>query len=315
MNRTDFDLLVQRLSEARDRSGNPLRLTNLTVSTEEDRFSFDFGEAQVLTDLRSISKVILSMTIGIAIDRGVRAWGGPLTTETKIYPLLEPCTSSLSRKARSALKDVRLSHLLTNTMGHDEGFLFRKDIGDRDMSTLLRYITEQPITHRPGTHFSYSNVGPYLTSVLIQEAVGVQFDGLANELLLGPLGIPEFEWAKYGNYVAGCSGLSVLPSDLHKLGQVLISDGVWNGSQIVPTEWVRRMRSPLVPSPEKYEPHRTFPKFAYRYGLWVTGSGNYYCDGAAGQYLIVVPTKGLVISTTGHQDDMKPITGCMRPLV
>jgi hypothetical protein len=43
--------------------------------------------------------------------------------------------------------------------------------------------------------------------------------------------------------------------------------------------------------------------------------GTYYCDGTDGQYLIVLPDKGIVITAFGHQSDMKPITEYFRELL
>lgn len=310
-----FDRIVTNLERAVDKTGSRLAMKALTISIGGVTKQHHFTTPTELTDLRSISKVALCLAVGEGMRRKVRVFGKPLSEETRIYPILEPFSSNLDISSREKLQRVTVAHLLSNTIGHKEGFLFRKDIGTRDMNSLLSYIVERPIEYDPGSHFSYSNVGPFLMSVLVQKELGLSFSDWATPLLFEPLGVADFKWKNYGDYTAGCSGLCVGADDLHKLGQLLLADGDWAGTSVVPADWIRRMRTAYCLSPEKYEPHRALPKYAYGFGLWITETGNYYCDGTDGQYLIVVPEQACVISTLGAQADMKPITECFRILI
>lgn len=317
MDKDIFDRVVENLKNARDKEGKPLAMASLIMSQRGvgDSLRYDFAESIEASDLRSISKVALCMTVGIAISEGTRLWGKLLSLETPIFPILEQYAIGSSPLQRKLLQKITIQHLLTNTMGHEAGFLFRKDIGNRDMNSLLSYIAETPINHEPGTHFSYSNVGPYLVSVLVQEEFGISLEDWVTEKLFLPAGIYHNGWKKYGDYTAGCSGLMMRTEDLHKLGGLLLNEGFVGTNSIVPKEWIRLMRTPFVRSPEKFEPHRALPKESYGLSLWITPTGNYYCDGTDGQYLIIVPSRDMVISTTGSQPDMKPITECMRFLL
>lgn len=310
-----FEEIVSNLGSAVDKTGARLALKAITISVDGATRQHRFTPSDELTDLRSISKVALCLAVGEGIRRGVRVFGKPLSLDTRIFPVLEPYVAGLESSSKDRLHRVTVAHLLSNTMGHKEGFLFRKDIGTRDMGALLPYIAEKPIEYDPGAHFSYSNVGPFLMSVLVQQELGVSLSAWANSILFEPIGISNFQWKNYGAYTAGCSGLCLGASDLHKIGQLLLADGDWNGISIVPADWIKAMRTAYCLSPDKYEPHRALPKYAYGFGLWITKSGNYYCDGTDGQYLIVIPDKACVISTLGAQADMKPITECFRVLI
>lgn len=309
-----FEEIVLKLDAAVDKTGARLAMKAITVSVDGVTKQHHFTPSDELIDLRSISKVALCLAIGEGIRRKVRVFGKPLSMDTFVYPVLEPYVANLGNSSKKRLQRVTVAHLLSNTIGYEEGFLFRKDIGSRDMGALLPYIGERPIEHDPGTHFSYSNVGPFLMSVLVQQELGRSFSAWADAILFEPLGIHNFQWKNYGEYTAGCSGLCLGASDLHKLGQLLLANGDWNGSSVVPADWIQKMRTAYCLSPEKYEPHRALPKYAYGFGLWITKTGNYYCDGTDGQYLIVIPKKACVISTLGAQADMKPITECFRVL-
>ena len=317
MEKNEFLKIIENLKQARDKSGASLAMKSIIISDGHQTFSHNYVTDAGRTDIRSISKVPLCITVGVAISRGLKIWGEPLTLSTHIFPLLEPYTKGLTKEQIGRLEKVNLEHLMTNTMGHEEGFLFSKDIKDRDLYNLMDYIVNKPIDHIPGTHFFYSNVGPYLISAMLQTELKASLADLAEEFLFRPLNIRTFNWKKYGNYVAGCTGLTISNEDLHKIGQLLINDGIWNGVRVVPTDWVNQMRTPnhfIKPTETggRYEPHRALPKWSYGYLLWITETGNYYCDGTDGQYLIAIPERKLVITTTGAQSDMKPITECMR---
>jgi len=200
-------------------------------------------------------------------------------------------------------------------VGYDTGLLFSKDIKERDPATLLDYVFNYPIVHEPGEFFVYSNVGPYIISALIQEEVGVNLSEWVRRIIFQPLGVQAFEWKNYGKYCAASSGLKLSHVDFHRVACFLAGDGRVAGQQQVPRQWLELMRYPHVRTPSMYDEARVFPKYAYGFYLWICKDGRYYCDGTDGQYLIVLPTSGTVITTFGHQSDMKPITECLRPLL
>jgi len=315
MNQDEFNAVVEEFRSAVDATGSPLAMKSLLISSDTGIFSHVFDPFTDLTDLRSISKVAVSLAVGIGIAEGVEVRGEPLGLTTRVWPFFADRVSPDSVPDIDRWKQVNVRHLLTNTMGHREGFLFRKDIGDRDPFALLDYVFSARLEYEPGSHFSYSNVGPYLVSALVQNELAVSLAEWVESMLFARLGISRFSWAKYGEYTAGCTGLALGYEDLHKLGRLLVDNGAWDNRQVVPSEWIQGMRSPQVLSPEKYDAKRVFPKYAYGVSLWVTKEGNYYCDGTNGQYLIVIPRRRLVITTLGNQADMKPITRCLRGLL
>ncbi|CAL78643.1 hypothetical protein with a putative beta-lactamase/transpeptidase-like domain [Bradyrhizobium sp. ORS 278] len=65
-------------------------------------------------------------------------------------------------------------------------------------------------------------------------------DAFAAQKLFGPLGITDVEWLSFpGNTEpAAFAGLRLRPRDLAKLGQLMLADGSWDGSQVVPARWV-----------------------------------------------------------------------------
>lgn len=304
-----FDRCISLFSDTVDKDGSKLSMFAFAADSDAQRANHLFDKDDKYADLRSVSKVVVGLVLGSLLSRKVEIGGAPIALETLVEPLLK---QHMSETARRQWHGVRLIDLLNNTIGHEQGFLFRKDLGQLPESEYLRYIFDAPVSHVPGTHFSYSNVGPFLFSVIVQDWLGQSLYEVARTEILEPLGIGS-QWRDFGEYSAGCTGLSMKNGDLIKLACLLRDEGTFDGQTIVSQSWVKQMCSPISLTPHMFDAKRVFPKFAYGIGLWICENGSYYCDGTNGQYLIVVPDRNLALSTTGEQPDMKPITRCMTP--
>jgi CubicO group peptidase (beta-lactamase class C family) len=306
-----FARCLQLFAEARDKSDSPLSMFAFAADANGERRNHLFRDHDHDADLRSVSKVVVGLVLGALIAREEQLNGAPITLDTRVEPLLR---HHMDDDAQGQWANVRIVDLLNNTIGHEEGFLFRKDLGDRPQSEYLDYVFDVPVRYAPGTHFSYSNVGPFLFSVIVQDWLGRSLHDVARAAVLEPLGITS-HWRHFGNYAAGCTGLSMCNADLIKLATLLRDGGTLEGATIVPRSWITTMSSAISQTPQMFDRGRVFPKYGYGVGLWVCENGSYYCDGTNGQYIIVVRDRGVALSTTGDQADMKPITKCMLPFV
>jgi CubicO group peptidase (beta-lactamase class C family) len=71
----------------------------------------------------------------------------------------------------------------------------------------------------------------------------------------------------------------------------------------------------VVAATSSYHPSSPLQATAYGYGIWVCGDGTYYCDGSGGQFVIVVPSKRLVISAFTEEGDTLSVSRCLRPIL
>ena len=310
-----FQSVVKKLQEAKDKEGNLLNMDSIIISQGTDVFKHKFKNDNTLNDLRSISKPIIGLALGIAIEDGFKIGGETINIDTKIFPFFKDRIKITNKKNIAKLEKVTLKHVLTHTIGYADGLLFSKDIKDKDPYTLLDFVFNYDIIYEPGDCFVYSNVGPYILSALIQEEVGVNLSEWVRQMLFKKIGIKNFEWKNYGKYCAGATGLKLLHEDLHKVGEILLNNGKYAGRQLVPQHWIESMTKIQVLTPTMYDEKRVFPKYGYGFYIFICKSGNYYIDGTDGQYLIVLPAKGILITTFGHQSDMKPITECFKELL
>ena len=131
---------------------------------------------------------------------------------------------------------------------------------------------------------------------LIVRGAGVSLPDFARDRLFEPLGIRAFEWMEgEDGEASAASGLRLAPRDLARIGQVVLTDGHWDGREIVPTSWLDRALRPRVTIEDGFD-------YGYQWYLssvstpdglahpWVGGIGN------GGQRLFVVPDLDLVLA-------------------
>jgi hypothetical protein len=98
----------------------------------------------------------------------------------------------------------------------------------------------------------------------------------------------------------GCTGLTLSPLDMAKLGYLYLNHGVWNGEQIVPGEWVDESTSKHI---ETKGLMNAAEDDGYGYFWWMDAYGGYSAHGYGGQYIFVIPQKNLVaVFTSGLAD-------------
>ena len=95
-------------------------------------------------------------------------------------------------------------------------------------------------------------------------------------------------------YEIAASGLRLLPRDMSKIGQLVLTGGAWNGRQVVPAAWVARATTTMVRMPDGrgYGYHwytGTFSDAKHPPLPWIAGIG------WGGQRLYVIPKLDLVI--------------------
>lgn len=315
MNSQLFNSVVRKLEEAKDQDGKSANIYSIKISQGCDVYKHIFKNTHRIYNIRSISKPVLGMALGIAMGEGLEINGERLTVETNIWLFFEKIVNLTNTKNLAKLRKVKLKHLLTHTMGYETGFLFVKEVRSRDESSLLDYIFNRDIIYEPGEHFAYTNVGPYLISAMIHEELGENCSDFVNKILFQKIDITDYEWTNYGKYCAGATGLKLSIDDLHKIGLIWKQNGKFNGVQVVPESWIEQMKTSKIMIPARSINQMILPMDDYGYYLWLCKDGNYFCYGTDGQYVAVSPEQDMVISILSDQIDMTPITECVSELL
>jgi CubicO group peptidase (beta-lactamase class C family) len=261
-------------------------------------------EAATKHDVRSISKSVTSLLVGIAFDRGLLTdLDAPAFSFFPEYEAL-----------RTPEKDrITLRHLLTMSSGlaWDETTVPFTDPSNTysQMEVAPRadhYVLAQPLAARPGEVFNYNSGSAELLGLILRKVSGKRLDAFAKEALFDPLNITDWDWEGTAAFnLAAASGLRLRPRDLAKIGQLVLQHGAWNGRQVVSSAWIDESIMPritgkglmLILAPEGIS--------SYGY-LWWLGRlpvdhpehDLIAANGYGGQRLFILPDLDLVVVAT-----------------
>lgn len=267
--------------------GHPEGRTEFTATTKHD--------------MRSATKSVTSLLVGIAIDRKLIA--GSDEPLARFFPE--------HRSVKSAGWDaITLRHLLTMSSGikWDEALAWNDPRNDEPHLAFdadpIGYVLAKPIAAPPDTLWTYNGGGTDLLGNIIEQVSGKPLEAFARETLFQPLGITDLEWKAYKNgKIAAASGLRLRPRDAAKIGQLVLDRGRWKGQQIVSAEWIAQSITPRFQAVGYFG-----GTLFYGYQWWI---GRSLAEGKevrwagafgwGGQRIIVVPDLDLVMMTTAAQ--------------
>jgi CubicO group peptidase (beta-lactamase class C family) len=193
---------------------------------------------QVPYEVWSSTKSVISLLTGIAEDRHKLGLDDPIGRYL-------PSGPGWGDRAHRA---ITIRDLLTETAGLSEAILSEAATTATDPD-VARETLAQPLTHRSGTHFEYSQRDPDLLAFVVQRAVHEDLQAFAQRTLFDPLGIPRssYFWLRdrAGN-TYGYAHLFIPPGQFAKLGLLLQNDGVWNGRRVIPRTYLGRLRHPTA---------------------------------------------------------------------
>ncbi len=251
----------------------------------------DFGP-DTLHDLRSVTKSVVALLYGIALERGrVPAPDEPLLRRFPEYPDL---AADPARAART------VEHALTMTLAFewDESSPYtspaNSEIAMEMAPDRYRFILERPIVGEPGLSWHYCGGASALLGRLISTGTGQTLPDFARTALFEPLGIDTFEWLIGAAGVpSAAAGLRLTPRGLARIGQLILGDGLG----IVPTSWLDAVLTPRVTI-------RGDRRYGYQWYLDTVGPHRLVsASGNGGQRLFVLPDLGLVVAVTAGSYD------------
>ena len=197
---------------------------------------------------------------------------------------------------------ITVDQLLRMSSGlHSDTAVNRTDALYFGGATVAESATGWPLVHAPGTHFRYANNDSVLAVHALRAATGDEARALSRPYtdLFWPLGMTrtraETDWR--GGFVLSSQVWSTA-RDLARFGLLLQHDGVFEGRRLLPAGWVRAATTPSGPQPEG--------DLGYGATLWLmtrapgVPADTFAAMGNRGQYVIVVPSRGVVLVRRGE---------------
>lgn len=268
----------------------------------------DFGPDDV-TETYSMAKSVLGIMVGFALEDGsissvddlvvkyIPEWAGTERDSMTIRHVLNMA---------SGLEHHRFNFkLLQNPYGK----ALRLFIGPDMEQAILRFET----TDAPGSEFIYNSANSQLLMLILQRATGRPYPEYVSEKLWQPLGAKDAtQWMDRADGMPKAySFFQARPRDWLRIGLAMKDNGVFNGAQVIPLEWLEQMKTPSANNPKygfqlwigsPYVPERFYNSntpFGVKQAEPFLVDDVVFFDGGGGQRVYVIPSADLVIVRTG----------------
>ena len=270
-----------------DRAGELPRLRGLLVSIGGELIEehyFNGASERSVANLKSASKSIISILVGIAINRG--------DIESVDQPITDFFPEELA-DAEDLRRSITVEDLLTMRSGLET--TSNRNYGRWVQSgNWVRHALTRPMADRPGGRMIYSTGSTHLLSAILTRATGMSTLEYGQRYLARPLGITLPAWLRdpQGIYFGG-NEMTLTPRAMMALGDLYRRGGSIEGFEVVTREWVEKSFTPRTAS--------RYSRRQYGYGWWMrllAGHPTYYAWGYGGQFIYIIPDLDSVIVAT-----------------
>ena len=159
------------------------------------------------------------------------------------------------------------------------------------------------LSAEPGTCWDYSDPAFSHLALAFANIMGQEMSEYLQERVFGPIGIESLSWDVQGGsgfmgpHSNAHTGIHIPARELARFGYLMLSQGVWDGQQLVPRWWIDM----ATRSSQDLNPH-------YGTTWWVNAQGTrwpglpedaFALMGYRANYCCVIPSLDLVVARTG----------------
>ncbi|MGB3456330.1 MAG: serine hydrolase [Litorimonas sp.] len=237
----------------------------------------------------SVAKSFMSGLYGVALESGA------------IRSLYDPVTDYIPELAGTAYEGASLRNILNMSSGirYNEDYLDQaSDINKMGRTIALGGSLDDYTTtlttrqFEPGTDWQYVSMDTHVAAWALRNATGRSIHALWEETY-GPLGFrqPPFYLTDGEGVAFALGGLNLTTRDYAKFGQLFLQGGEWNGTQLIPADWVAASTVHTAPALSDRD-------VGYGYQWWVPmpADRDFFAVGIYGQYVYVDPETNIVIA-------------------
>ena len=264
-----------------------------------EEYFYDYTEDS-LQELRSASKSFVSALTGIAIQQGY--------IKSKEEKVLSCFPEYALHNMSDAKQRITIEDLLTNQTGLDCDISNEKSEGNETKMDYsddwVRFTLDLPMIDTPGGKGMYCSGNPVTLGRIIEKATKMPLPDFAVKNLFAPLGVDRFHWNFHpdkSNAEDYCQ-LYLRPRDMAKFGLLYLDKGLWNGQQVVSSDWVT----------QSVEKHSVVQGVNYGYLWWLkyldADGVRYYgvaAQGNGGQKIYIWEQQNMVTVITGGNYNVK----------
>jgi len=254
---------------------------------------FNGDSATTLHDIRSATKSITSLLMGIAVQKGI------------VHRVNDSIATYLPGMPKDGKEKITIKDLLTMRSGLDANDEDPLTTGNEDKldesSDWMRAVYSVPLKGTPGGKYQYASINAFLTGAIVENASHTSLDEFAKINLFGPLGVQQFQWRHVPvNRTTGQGNLSITTRDEAALGELMRNDGIVNGKRIVSHDWIASSMSSQVAISDS-------DPYADSYGyMWYTRAERvgdrtvevHFASGNGGNKIYIIPSLHMIVAIT-----------------
>jgi CubicO group peptidase (beta-lactamase class C family) len=296
-----------------------LESTNTTslIVIKDDQILYEgyfngYQRGSIVTSF-SMAKSFTSALVGIAIDEGY------------IGSVNDPVIKYLPELKARGLDELTIKHLLNMSTGIPY-------VGDDEVPFVIDFMqfTDDALSYvypdlrglvldlkgggaPVGAEFNYNNYHPQLLGIILERTTGMPPAAYLQEKIWKPLGMEypgswslDSEQTGFELMTAGINGRAI---DFARFGRLFLNRGNWQGTQVIPEEWVIESTAPDPADNRPWQSYREDWKEEggyYKYFWWGVhrpdGNYDFVARGHNGQRIYVAPQENMVIVRFGYDE-------------
>jgi CubicO group peptidase (beta-lactamase class C family) len=246
--------------------------------------------------LYSLSKSFTSTAVGFAVAEGKLSLDDPVI---KFFPDEAPADPSVNLRA------MRVRDLLRMNTGNQLEAPINVNDPTKQTETWVKTFLTHSVPFKPGTHFLYNSPATYMLSAIVQKTTGMTVLDYLRPRLFEPLGFKDPVWISSPQGItAGAYGLSVRTEELARFGELYLHQGLWNGKQLIPANWIAQATS--MQTSTGSAPASDWDQ-GYGYQFWRSRHNSFRGDGAFGQFCMIIPELDAVVAITSGVRNMQQV--------
>jgi len=283
---------AERLEDLRNFIESDARTTGMLVLVD-GKILFEHGNLKKLSYIASCRKSVLAMLYGKHVE------SGKIDLSTQIGEMDMDDVQGLLPIEKKA----QIDHLITARSGV---YHPASNGGDNSRNAPERGSQE------PGTYYLYNNWDFNAAGHALEVHTGTTiYEEIESQLAI-PLGMQDWKLKRQKKFHK--KKRSIYPAyhmyfstrDMARIGQLMLQDGYWEGKEILPTDWVQKIRSTVTPAEVvNLNPKGgRYPQMSYGYMWWIVPEfkerpeleGMYTASGYGGQFITVIPKLKMVVA-------------------
>lgn len=253
--------------------------------------------------IQSVTKSFVSALTGIALaNNEIESINSPICSAFSNYQELTCNPQNKSITIRDVMN--MSTGLKWDEKTYDYGHPKNSSMIASESPDAFRYLFSQPRSSRK--IFAYNSYNHTLMSHILKESTKLSNVDEYYQRLILPLGITSYDLGETDNGIVG--DIFLRPRDMMKFGIMYLNNGVYNGKQIVPSDWVKDSTTPKIMIEDD---------LGYGYFWWTKqfkykdqAVDTYFAWGYGGQYIFVIPSLDVVVVLNGTNWSTDPKKYC-----